>query len=84
MPGRAPTIQHISGGAKLEKVASTAMMLCTKSLLITTVRRGCDQVCAESLGSGMLVLLLLDFGRLMCGIELRIAGQGYYLYNPQQ
>jgi len=41
------------------------------------------QVCAEALGSGMLVLLLLDFGRLLCGIELRIAGQGYYLYQPQ-
>ena len=39
------------------------------------------QTCMEVLGSSMLVLLLLDFCRLYCGIELHISGIGYYLYT---
>lgn len=36
----------------------------------------------ESMGTSMIVLLGLDFCRLLCGIELKISGVLYYLYKP--
>jgi hypothetical protein len=38
----------------------------------------------ESLGSCMLVLCLLDFCRLYCGIDLHIGGLAYYVYPLYQ
>jgi cycloeucalenol cycloisomerase len=40
------------------------------------------EVIFEALGASMLVLCLLDFARLACGIALTIPGLGYYLYKP--
>lgn len=40
------------------------------------------QVIMETMGAGMIVLLLLDFCRIYCGIELSIMGTAYYLYQP--
>lgn len=40
------------------------------------------QTVMEAMGSSMIVLLLLDFCRLGCGIALEIPGVGYYLYKP--
>jgi cycloeucalenol cycloisomerase len=42
------------------------------------------QTCMESLGTCMLVLCLLDFCRLHCGIDLHIGGLAYYVYPLQQ
>jgi cycloeucalenol cycloisomerase len=35
----------------------------------------------ESMGTGMIVLLLLDFCRLLCNIPLNIGGVAYYVYH---
>jgi cycloeucalenol cycloisomerase len=40
------------------------------------------QTVMEAMGSSMIVLLLLDFCRIACGIELNIPGIAYYLYKP--
>lgn len=40
------------------------------------------QTVFESLGTGMLVLILLDACRLYCGIEYSMSGVGWYLYQP--
>lgn len=40
------------------------------------------QTIMEAMGAGMLVLLLLDFCRIYCGIELNIPGVAYYIYHP--
>ena len=42
------------------------------------------QVACEALACGMLVLLLLDFCRLGCNINLFIPGVAYYVYQPLQ
>ena len=39
------------------------------------------QTIFEAMGTGMIVLLLLDFCRLYCGIELTIGGVGYYIFQ---
>lgn len=39
------------------------------------------QTVMEVLGTSMLVLCLLDFCRIYCGIELKISGVAYYLYK---
>lgn len=36
----------------------------------------------EAMGTSMIVLLLLDFARILLGIELNISGVAYYLYKP--
>ena len=41
------------------------------------------QTIFESLGVCMLVLTLLDVGRLYCNIEFTMSGVGYYLYQPE-
>lgn len=40
------------------------------------------QTIFEALGTCMLVLILLDAGRLMSGIEFKMDGVAYYLYQP--
>jgi len=39
------------------------------------------QTIMEAMGCGMIVLLLLDFCRLYCGIDLHISGVAYYIYR---
>jgi hypothetical protein len=39
------------------------------------------QTVMESFGASMIVLCLLDFGRLWLGITLTIPGKMYYLYQ---
>ena len=39
------------------------------------------QTAMDAMGQSMVILLLLDFCRLACGIELRVGGVGYYLYQ---
>lgn len=39
------------------------------------------QTVMEACGAGMLVLCLLDFCRIYCGIELSISGVAYYLFK---
>jgi cycloeucalenol cycloisomerase len=39
-------------------------------------------VVMEAMGSGMIVLLLLDICRLIVNIPLNIPGQLYYIYKP--
>jgi cycloeucalenol cycloisomerase len=41
------------------------------------------QTVFESLGTCMLVLILLDACRLALGIEFTMGGQGYYLFQPE-
>lgn len=53
-------------------------------LIHTIVPHTMFQTCMEALGASMLVLLLLDFCRLKCGIELHIGSVGYYLYTGIQ
>mmetsp|Transcript_35536 Transcript_35536/g.36208 ORF Transcript_35536/g.36208 Transcript_35536/m.36208 type:complete len:310 (+) Transcript_35536:84-1013(+) len=40
------------------------------------------QTIMDSFGASMIVLCLLDFGRLLCQIELSIPGKMCYLYKP--
>ncbi|RYH16118.1 hypothetical protein EON65_30605 [archaeon] len=40
------------------------------------------QTVIESFAAGMMILCLLDFGRLVAGIPLKISGVGYYVYKP--
>lgn len=40
------------------------------------------QTVMEVLGASMLVLCLLDFCRIYCGIDLHISGVAYYLFKP--
>jgi cycloeucalenol cycloisomerase len=42
------------------------------------------QTIAEAMGCCMIVLLLLDFCRLACGIDLHISGVAYYVYRNTQ
>jgi cycloeucalenol cycloisomerase len=39
------------------------------------------QTVMEALGTSMLVLCLLDFARIYCGIDLNISGVAYYVYK---
>jgi cycloeucalenol cycloisomerase len=38
----------------------------------------------EAMGTGMIVLCLLDFGRLVCQIPLTISGVAYYIYRSDK
>ena len=45
---------------------------------------GIREAIMESFGTSMMVLCLLDFGRLACGIPLTIPGVPYYIYRFKQ
>jgi cycloeucalenol cycloisomerase len=61
------------GQQQLSKEATAAAVVVPHTMFQTIM---------EAMGTSMIVLLLLDFGRLYCGIGLNIGGDGYYEYNP--